>query len=294
MGENSIQVGSMSLEGIGMTEICGQDWERSKECFPDVALGCEIHSFPRVASTQLPAKEAARQGAPHGAVYVTDFQSDGRGRRDRGWHSLPGRDLTFSIVVRPDVGLEHASLLNFSAAVAVACTVADLGEAFAARTGIKWPNDVLIGERKICGVICESVGRVGDPGRLSYAVLGIGVNANRTEDELPAADSPDRPGATSLRIESGRTFDLPELLGRLLVHLDRMTGLVATPDGRARLIGEYKARCFTMGRPVRIVTDEGDFHGTAVDISGDGALIVENETQRRSFHVGDVVHARLK
>lgn len=233
-------------------------------------------------------------GAPHGAVYVTDFQSDGRGRRDRGWHSLPGRDLTFSIVVRPDVELEHASLLNFSAAVAVACMIEDLGEMFGERTGIKWPNDVLIGERKICGIICESAGRAENAQMLSYAVLGIGVNANRTEDELPDTDSPDRPGGTSLRVESGRTFDLPELLGRLLVHLDRTTGLVATLGGRSCLIDEYKARCFTMDRPVRIVTDEGDFHGIAVDISDDGALIVKNETERKVFHVADVVHARLK
>ncbi|MDL2263508.1 biotin--[acetyl-CoA-carboxylase] ligase [Synergistaceae bacterium OttesenSCG-928-I11] len=267
------------------------DWQGTKKFLSGVSLGCEIFSAPEMPSTQIPAKEAARNGAPHGAVFVTDFQSSGRGRRDRGWHSVPGRDLMFSVVLRLGIERRHAPLLNLAAALAVARAV---GRAAPDVPGvsIKWPNDVLAGEKKekkICGIICESAG---NDARLDYAVVGIGVNVNRTAEELPEPDSPDRPGATSLRVESEKTYDLPELLGLTLTELDGIVRMTETESGRRALADAYAVHCGTLGKIVRVVADDGAYRGIAARVSSDGALVVRTEAGEKIFHAADVVHIR--
>ncbi len=242
-------------------------------------------------STQIPAKEAARGGAPHGAVWVTDFQRAGRGRRDRAWHSVPGRDLMFSVVLRPEIERRHAPLLNLASALAVARAVGRIAPDVPG-VAIKWPNDVLAGEKKekkICGIICESAG---NDTRLDYAVVGIGVNVNRTVDELPEMDSPDRPGATSLRVESGRTFDLPALLAAVLTEMGPLVRAIETDEGRRTFIKDYAGRCATLGQKIRVVTGDGDFFGTATEIAPNGALVVEGEAGTQTFDAADVVHVR--
>ena len=100
------------------------NWREAKNFLRDgVRLGETIHSAEKTPSTQTWAKDTARQGAAHGTVFVTDFQSSGRGRRDREWTTAPGVDLTFSVILRPDIGADHAQLLNFAAALAVAETL---------------------------------------------------------------------------------------------------------------------------------------------------------------------------
>ena len=273
------------------------DWQRTKIFLRGVLLGCEIFSAPEMSSTQIPAKEAARNSAPHGAVFVTDFQSSGRGRRDRGWHSVPGRDLMFSVVLRPEIERRHAPLLNLAAALAVVRAVGRVAPDVPG-VSIKWPNDVLAGEKKekkICGIICESAG---SDARLDYAVVGIGVNVNRTADELPEPDSPDRPGATSLRVESARSggdekiFDLPELLGLTLAELDSIVRMTETESGRRDLADAYAVHCGTLGKIVRVVADDGEYRGIAARVSPDGALVVRTEEGEKIFHAADVVHIR--
>lgn len=266
------------------------DWQRTKQYLGGVGLGGTILAAAETTSTQLSAKAAARADAAHGTVAVSEHQTLGRGRRDRGWHSIPGRDLMFSVVLRPPIETRFAVLLNLAAALAVSRMLsgyAQLGD----RAAIKWPNDVLVDGKKICGIICEAAG---DEKRLTYAVLGIGVNTNRSGAELPPLDSPDRPGATSLWVETGKTFDMPRLLAALLTELDGTCGMVVSEEGRMALLDAYRGHCCTLGREIRIVTDEGEYCGTGVDVSASGALIADIAGARMTFDVGDVVHARLK
>ena len=266
------------------------DWQGATARLRDCSLGRVIHAAPEMVSTQTPAKEAARAGVGHGTVFVAEHQTCGRGRRDRAWHSIPGRDLMFSVLLRPTAAMQYAPLLNLAAALAVARALGAFPE-IADRAAIKWPNDVLIGDRKMCGIICETAGGVSG---WQYAVLGIGINCNRVEAELPKLDSPDRPPSTSLRIETGRTVDLPRLLADVLTALDETSGMIACDSGRASLVAAYRARCCTLERQVRIVTDEGDFEGIGAEITPQGALVVQGASERRVFDVGDVVHARLR
>jgi len=264
-------------------------WQRVRWYLRDgAALGREIHSSSEAPSTQLAAKEAAHAGAPHGAVFVTDYQSAGRGRRDRGWVSRPGVDLTFSVVLRPSVETRYAHMLSLAAALSVG---ASLGKILPPdRIGIKWPNDVLANGKKLCGIICESAHLKEG---LAYAVLGIGVNVNGARGGLPSSGSPDKPEATSVFLELDRKTNLPELLADILTELEHYAPMIDSPEGRGALIGLYRKNCVTIGRDVRVISEDGEFIGVASGVDDDGALLLGPGESARAFRAADVVHARL-
>ncbi|MCL2684494.1 MAG: biotin--[acetyl-CoA-carboxylase] ligase, partial [Synergistaceae bacterium] len=163
------------------------NWLETKNFLRDgVRLGGTVHSAGVMASTQTPAKDAARAGAAHGTVFVTDFQSSGRGRRDREWTTAPGIDLTFSVILRPGIDAGHAHLLNMAASLAVSQALEKIfgGVPGSRRNpiGIKWPNDVMAGGKKICGILCETAC---EGERIDYAVLGVGVNVNGSSCDMP-------------------------------------------------------------------------------------------------------------
>jgi BirA family biotin operon repressor/biotin-[acetyl-CoA-carboxylase] ligase len=242
-------------------------------------------------STQDEAKKAARAGAPCGAVFVTDFQTSGRGRRDRIWNSAPGIDLTFSVVLRPNIESRHVHTLNLAAALAVKTA---LGGVFGDKKDlvkIKWPNDVIADGKKICGILCECA--VSD-GRLDYAVLGMGVNVNGAREDIPPPDSADRPEAASIFMETGRLSCLPRLLGEILTELGHFLKLTETGDGRRELAEIYRINCATLGRKVKIITDDGIFVGVSADIASDGALLLAQGGKTTAFHAADVVHVRAE
>jgi BirA family biotin operon repressor/biotin-[acetyl-CoA-carboxylase] ligase len=247
----------------------------------------EINSTPETPSTQILAKEAARRGAPDGSVFVTDWQTSGRGRRDRSWQSLPGMDLTFSVITRRRVAMRDAPLLSLAASLAV---FEALREFIPKSVSIKWPNDILAGERKICGIICECSGAE----YIDYAVTGIGINVNSRPDDTAREDK-NRPAPTSLLTEAGRPFNLPELLASTLKELDKTSALAETAQGRAALLESYRARCGTIGRTVTIVTEDGGWDCVAVGISDEGAIVaLDANGEKRAFNAADVIHARQK
>jgi len=274
-----------------LTEITGRiNWRETKNFLRGgVRLGGTIHSAATMASTQTPAKDAARKGAAHGSVYVTDFQSSGRGRRDREWTAAPGLDLTFSVILRQDIGASHAGLLNLAASLAVGGALEKIVSARPFSIGIKWPNDVMANGKKICGIICEtkSAGR-----RIDFAVLGVGVNVNGAARDMPVFGSGDRPRATSVFIETEYKTSLPQLLGEILSNLDELAGMIESEDGRAALIDMYRKKSCTLGKQVRVVTEEGETRGVASGITDDGALSVTDAAGLVStFLSADVVHA---
>ena len=266
------------------------NWHETEKHLGDNGQFFAINSTPITPSTQILAKDAARSGAQSGSVFVTDWQSSGRGRRDRQWQSLPGQDLTFSLLLRMDMPTANAAMLNIAASIAVCRVIRALSPDRAERTAIKWPNDVLTGGRKVCGIICESAGSTE---KLEYAVLGIGINVNGEQEELPGRDSPDRPAPASLRTELGYELCLPELLALVLKELALTCPLTASEAGRGELISIYKPLCCSLGESVRIITDDGEFRGTAADITESGAIVIDIEGVKMIFDVGDVVHARI-
>ncbi len=233
----------------------------------------------RTASTNAALAEAARSGAPDGSVLTTDQQDAGRGRLGRGF-SLPDLSgIAVSALIRPTVPIPRWSWLPLVTGLAVDDLVAGRG---VRGGGIKWPNDVLVDARKICGILLE---RVETPGLDAAAIIGIGLNVSLRADELPV------PTATSLAIEGATGLDRTdltvELLRRLATWLERWEDPSADAIERLRAI--FLERCVTVGQSVRIERPGGDpVVGIAETVDMDGRLVVDGQP----FSSGDVVHVR--
>jgi BirA family biotin operon repressor/biotin-[acetyl-CoA-carboxylase] ligase len=227
----------------------------------------DVRAFAQVESTNDVLKRAAREGAPEGTVAIAQVQTAGRGRQGRAWVSPPG-NLFLSILVRPRN--VTVSLLPLAAGVAVAEALARRGAA----CRVKWPNDVLVGERKLAGLLAEaSSGAAG----VESVVLGIGANVNLTAAEVPEEL---REVVTSLREESGREHDVAEVAAEVLgcwVHwYDALHG-----DGRRVRQGWRERSVDWWDRPIELSTGGQRLVGIARDIDDAGALIVETEDGAR-------------
>ncbi|MCI0636340.1 MAG: biotin--[acetyl-CoA-carboxylase] ligase [Actinobacteria bacterium] len=217
----------------------------------------EVHASVDSTQTLLVA-----EGGRDGRVVVADHQTAGRGRAGRSWTDVPGAMLMFSALLR-GVPVERSALVGLAAGVAVARAVGNDAR-------LKWPNDVRIGGRKMCGILGE-LAPWGD-----HVVVGIGVNVGHAEGDLPAELE-----ATSLRIASG---DPPprrdDLCVAILRELDALVG--------SDFIDDYRALCETIGSRVRVELSDRTFEGIASDVRDDGALIVDGD----AVVAGDVVHVR--
>jgi len=243
----------------------------------------EVRVLPHVASTNTELARLARQGAAPGLVLVAEHQTGGRGRLDRAWTSPPGAGLTFSVLVEPTgVAPEYWPWVPLLAGVAVAEGVRRVAEVDAS---VKWPNDVLVGDRKLAGLLSE---RVETP-HASLAVVGVGLNVTLRADELPTAE------ATSLALEHAATTDRTVVLREVLRVLDRLfrAWLGQGGDPRAGLLESYLRRCSTLGRRVRVgLPAGGALLGQAVRVDDHGRLVVRTDAGEQVVGAGDVVHVR--
>lgn len=244
----------------------------------------EVRVLAETGSTNADAAQWARDGAPHGSVVTADHQLAGRGRLDRTF-TLPERSgVAVSVIWRPEVPLRHWVWLPLAAGLAMDATLVELG----VQGRLKWPNDVLVDGRKISGILLE---RVETPGTTSAAaaVVGLGLNVDLTEDELPV------PHATSLRIAGARELDRGRVLARLLGHLDEVYRRWERGDP-AELRAAYVARCDTVGRVVDVAMPDGSvLHGTADDVDADGRLVVAApDLPPTAVSAGDVTHVRAR
>ena len=252
--------------------------------------GLSVEVVEESPSTNALVAGRAREGAPEGLVVVTEHQTAGRGRLDRAWTTPARSALTFSLLLRPRVPAEQWPWLPLLTGHAVAGALRS--HAFPA--GVKWPNDVLVDDRKVAGILVERVETPTGPA----AVLGIGLNVRLPADLLPV------PTATSLLVEAEeRGVDLPAR-GPLLVTLlqtlrgaydDWQEGGDAAAD---RLRAAYADACVTLGRQVRVELPGADaLVGAAVGVDRHGRLLVEPAEQAAggaavALSAGDVVHVR--
>jgi BirA family biotin operon repressor/biotin-[acetyl-CoA-carboxylase] ligase len=242
----------------------------------------EILRFESLPSTNLEAARLAAEGAPEGLCIVADEQTAGRGRLQRQWVSPKGAGLYFSIVLRPQVEQSAWPLLTVMAAVAVNDA---LRESCGLETDIKWPNDVMADDRKLCGILAETVET--NLGRA--VVVGIGIN-------LTKQSYPEEFGlvATSVEAASARSIDLETLLATLTRALERHYEALNRPVGAETIIGEWCARSsYCAGKFVRVVESNQTFTGTTRGLVADGALRVETDDgEIRIVRAGDVSSLR--
>ena len=241
-------------------------------------FGLRVFFSREVGSTNEWARELAAFDAEEGTVAIAETQTAGRGRLGRVWVSPKG-GLWFSTILRPKIKPTEAVRLVFVAGLAVAEALLKL---YRLNVETKWPNDVLVDKRKVCGALSEM--NTTDEG-VNFVVLGIGVNANFNVKK----DLPDelRDSATSLETELGRKVDLEELFRYLLERLEA-TYDSFLKDGSASVIGEWKKHAGFLGRRVE-VAGETKLVGLALDVDQDGALVLrlDDGTLKRVF-VGDL------
>jgi BirA family biotin operon repressor/biotin-[acetyl-CoA-carboxylase] ligase len=227
----------------------------------DMIFGREIHQFQEVSSTNDIARTLAMGGAQEGEVVLADRQVKGRGRRGKSWISPEG-GIWFSIILKPE--REEAHTLTFLAAVSINRVLNNLG--LTAR--IKWPNDILIEDRKLCGILTETTS---EGNRLEYAIVGVGINANIDGDSFPE----DLQGSvTSLRYELGRDVEKEKILESILGELERDYNKLKS-GGFQPILEEWKDNNCVLGAHVKVQGSGEEYEGLALDVDDDGALIIK-------------------
>ena len=242
-------------------------------------MGRTIHHFQTIDSTNSKAFQLALQGAEEGEVVIAESQDKGRGRLGRPWVSPPFLNLYLSVILRPALPPRQASLLTLMAAVATADAVREVSGLLPL---IKWPNDILLGGRKVAGLLNELHSGTD---RVHFAILGIGVNLNMGGKSFSKEI---RNVATSLKKELGRPVSRKAFLRVLLQKLEAWYEILLT-EGAGPILEAWRDRARIKGRPVRVISSGETVTGLAVDIDRDGNLIIKTgDGHQKRIVAGDV------
>lgn len=242
-------------------------------------LGTKLYYFAEIDSTNACARRLAEQGANEGGVIIAEAQTRGRGRLGRSWVSPPFVNLYVSVILRPQLAPVHAPQLTLMAAVALADTIASF---IGAPPTIKWPNDILVGGKKLAGILTESSC---DSERIEFVILGIGVNLNYPVALMPKVI---RERATSILALTKNNIKREAFLQRLIQDLDRCYGELEEV-GFDSLALRWEALFGLRGKRVRVEMTDHIMIGMAKGIDRDGALIVEDDRgERQRIIAGDV------
>lgn len=220
-------------------------------------IGQRLFLYDETDTTNERAKASC--SAPDGSVFIAEAQTAGKGTRGRGWSSAKGTGIYHSILLKPDIPPLEAAQITLAAGLAVRKAV-ELGSM------IKWPNDIVIGGKKICGILTEMST---EKTMINFIVCGIGVNVNTESFPAEIAHR-----ATSMYLESGQRFDRNGLLAKILNNFEYYY-MKFLDGGLAAILDEYKKYCVTLGRAVNVSFRDKTVDGKAVDVDETGALVVE-------------------
>ena len=224
--------------------------------------GKTVHFARETDSTNLWIKRLAKEGASEGTLALAEFQSAGRGRLGRSWEVPEGTSVMMSILLRPKFEPQYAPTLTLVMGMAVAKAVKNLGF----DVSIKWPNDVVVSHKKICGILTEMGVR---DGKIDYAVIGVGINVNIREFPEEMEDK-----ATSLYLESGKEFDRSQIPGLVMEAFEEYYEKFAATCDLSGLKEEYESILANYNQPVRVLAKE-PYEGVARGITDGGELLVE-------------------
>lgn len=257
---------------------CLYPWEIT----PNLAtnfIGHRVIHHHQLLSTNDEAKRLVREKMPPGTVVVTEEQIGGRGRLGRQWYGAKGRDIALSVLLYPTILPTEAPRFSMLAAVAVANA---LQETCGLGVGIKWPNDVLLQGRKVCGILVEMAAEMD---RVKYIILGIGLNVNSTAEMWPEEI---RNSTTSLCQQLGEPVNRVELVRSILSHLEKLY-LQWSEEGFAPVMAAWRAWCISLQCSARVQTIHGEYTGWVEGVDDSGALLLRLEDGSvQSFLSGDV------
>lgn len=234
--------------------------------------------FDATDSTNIQARRLAEAHAPHGTLVVSDRQDGGKGRRGRSWASPSGVGIWMSLILRPEIAPSSASMLTLAAALAVR-------EGIQEETGlsplIKWPNDLVLNGKKICGILTEMSTELME---IQYVITGIGINVNQREFPPEIRDT-----ATSLSLEAGRSFRRSSLIAAILKAFEKDYEAFLKTGDLSLLLEEYNACLVNRGKEVCILDPSGEYRAVAEGIDENGSLLVTlPDGTRREIISGEV------
>ena len=247
-------------------------------CLETEWAGGRIVYFDATDSTNAQAKRLAEAHAPHGTLVVSDRQDGGKGRRGRSWASPSGVGIWMSLILRPEIAPSSASMLTLAAALAVR-------EGIQEETGlsplIKWPNDLVLNGKKICGILTEMSTELME---IQYVITGIGINVNQREFPSEIRDT-----ATSLSLEAGRCFRRSSLIAAILKAFEKDYAAFLKTGDLSLLLEEYNACLVNRGKEVCILDPSGEYRAVAEGIDESGSLLVTlPDGTRREIISGEV------
>lgn len=229
-------------------------------------------------STNTEAWRLAQEGYPHGSLVVTNKQTEGKGRRGRSWYMSDGSSIAMSMILKPDMEAEYASMVTLVQAMATARAIE---EVCGIKTQIKWPNDILIKERKVCGILTEMNL---EKTSVSFIVIGTGINVNQESFPKEISDI-----ATSLRIETKQEQSRAELIKCTCELFEKYFEEFMETKDCSTFLEEYNARLVSRGRTVKVLDPKGEVVGEALGINPKGELLVQMENgEIHNVYAGEV------
>lgn len=249
-----------------------------KNAFHTKWLGKEFHHKDITDSTSLDIKKLADGGSAEGAVVCADMQIAGRGRRGRDWQSNAGDNLLFSILLRPQIPPEKAPQITLLMALAVTKT---LREYYDFDAKIKWPNDVVVNGKKVCGILTEMYM---DGSCIDSVIVGTGINVNQKEIPEELAGS-----ATSLCLQRGMDFAREEILNHVLIAFEEYYEEFLQKGTLQQFVEQYNEWLVSLNTEVRVLDPQGEYSGIARGINESGELLVEvSDGKIEAVYAGEV------
>ena len=237
-------------------------------------VGCEILYFDSIDSTNTKAQELAEKGYPSGTLVVADKQVAGKGRRGRNWESPSGCGIFMTLMLKPDINPNNASMLTLVSALAVAKALADITGKDAK---IKWPNDIVIDGRKVCGILTEMSAQFD---YINNIVIGIGINVNNSSfpEEISAT-------ASSLRLLSGgKKYRRAEIIEKIMEYFEKYYSIFLETEDLSALVNEYDAMLVNMKKQVKVLDPKEPFEGKAIDTWESRKLVSSGEVSVRGIY----------
>lgn len=239
--------------------------------------GQEIYYYDVTDSTNIRAKELAEEGHPGGTLVVADRQEAGRGRRGRSWDSPSGTGIFMTLLLKPEMNPNHASMLTLVAAMAVARAISKCAGTEAL---IKWPNDIVIGGKKICGILTEMSAQFDF---INHIVIGIGINVHNEHFPEEIAET-----AGSILLQTGKRIRRAELIEQILEQFEHYYAIFMETEDLSGLVREYNSILVNMNKSVRVLDPKEPFEGKAMGITKKGELIVDTWESRKMVSSGEV------
>lgn len=240
-------------------------------------IGQIVERHDKIDSTNIRAKEWAKSGAAEGCIVLADTQSAGKGRLGRTWLSPKGTGIWMSIVLRPHIRLQQIPQITLVAGMSMRKAISDIT---GLEAKIKWPNDIVVGEKKVCGILTEMAAKAN---QVEYVVVGIGVNVNNKsfDDTIPHA--------TSLTLEGGCTYDREEIIKQFAQIFEEYYEVFLQTGNLSALMKEYKDHCINLDKQVRISNNQEDYIAYVEDVDSNGSLIIKRADGRcETIFTGEV------